>query len=144
MVYALVIFAGGLLPAIAGMLCKIVPFLTWMRAYGPKVGKGTTPSAGSLTRPRLERWALGIQGVALLPLLAGAWLLNDAMLRAGAVLLALGTGLFLADMVGVLMHLWRPVTIPRPAVTGISLPPGPRPRPVPARPPLEHKTPSTS
>jgi hypothetical protein len=32
MVYAVLGLAGGLLPCIAGMMCKVVPFLTWMRA----------------------------------------------------------------------------------------------------------------
>lgn len=144
MVYALIVVAGGLLPAIAGMLCKIVPFLTWMRAYGPKVGRGPTPSAGSLTRPRLERWAFAIQGIALLPLLAGAWLLNFAMLRVGAALLAIGTGLFLADMIGVLAHLWHPVSIKRPATVPAFPPPATPARPGPTVPGPESRNSSTS
>ncbi len=110
MIYAVLVFAGGLLPAIAGMMCKIVPFLTWMRAYGPKVGRMATPAASSLTRPKLETWAFGLQGVAVLPLLAGVWTTYVPLLCAGAWLLALGVALFLWDMVVVLNHLWRPVT----------------------------------
>ncbi len=108
--YALLVLAGGLLPAIAGMMCKVVPFLTWMRAYGPEVGRVPTPPATALTHPRIETWGLGLQGLALVPLLAGAWLLNEPLLRLGACLLAAGVGLFLADMLGVLRHLVRPVT----------------------------------
>src|SRR4026209_407587 len=72
MVYAVLVIVGALLPVIAGLMCKIVPFLPWMRAYGPKVGRGPTPAAGALARPRLERWAFGLQLVALGPLAAGA------------------------------------------------------------------------
>jgi hypothetical protein len=108
MVYAVLVVGGGLLPCIAGMMCKIVPFLTWMRAYGPKVGRGPTPAASALTRPRLETWAFAFQGIALLPLLAGTWLMNLMLLRLGAWLLAAGVILFLTDMLGVLRHLWRP------------------------------------
>jgi hypothetical protein len=110
MVYAVLVIIGGLLPCLAGMLCKVVPFLTWMRAYGPKIGRGPTPAAGALTQPRLETWAFTLQSLAVLPLAAGAWSTNVPLLRAGAWLLALGVGLFLTDMLGVLKHLWRPAT----------------------------------
>jgi hypothetical protein len=110
MVYAVVLFAGGLLPAIAGMMCKVVPFLTWMRAYGPNVGRVPTPAAGALTRPRLESWAFVLQGLAVVPLTAGAWSLNMTLLRAGAWILAAGIALFLVDMLGILKHLWQPTT----------------------------------
>jgi len=110
MPYAVLAVGGGLLPCIAGMMCKIVPFLTWMRAYGPQVGRGPTPSAGALTMPRLETWAFALQGIAVLPLMAGAWSLNLPLLRVGAWLLAAGVGLFLTDMLSVLKHLWWPST----------------------------------
>jgi hypothetical protein len=39
-------------PVFAGMLCRIVPFLTWMRAYGPKVGRAPAPAASVFVKPR--------------------------------------------------------------------------------------------
>lgn len=120
MIYAVAVFAGALLPTIAGMMCKVVPFLTWMRAYGPRVGRQPTPAAGALTRPKLETAALTLQMIAVLPLLIGAWTLNATWLRAGAWTLALGVALFVADMIGVFSHLWKPVTgapTPRPTTT---------------------------
>lgn len=118
MTYALLGLAGGLLPAITGMMCKIVPFLTWMRAYGPRVGRGPTPAAASLTHRGIERWGLGLQGVAIVPLLAGAWLVSTPLLAAGAWVLAAGNALFVADMLGVLRHLWWPETGPVAAPAG--------------------------
>jgi hypothetical protein len=116
MVYAVLAVAGGLLPCIAGMMGKIVPFLTWMRAYGPRVGRVPTPSASGLTRPRLLRWAFALQGGAVLPLLLGTWGLSEPWLRAGTSLLALGVALFVADMLGVLRHLWiAPTAAPSPS-----------------------------
>jgi hypothetical protein len=109
MVYAVIVFVGGLLPLIAGMLCKIVPFHTWMRAYGPKVGRVPTPAAGALTRPRFESFGLALQGLAVIPLAAGAWLRNETWLSVGAWLLAFGVALFLVAMLGVLKHLAWPV-----------------------------------
>lgn len=112
MPYGLLAILGGLLPCIAGMMCKIVPFLTWMRAYGPRVGRGPTPAAGALTRPRLERWGLSLQALAVLPLLIGAWQLDASWLIAGAWLLAVGVTLFVTDMLGVLHHLRRAAASP--------------------------------
>ncbi|PTX98643.1 hypothetical protein DB354_05105 [Opitutus sp. ER46] len=107
-VYGVLVLLGGLLPAIAGMMNKIVPFLTWMRAYGPKVGRMPTPPASALANSRLEAWGLGLQGLALLPLLVGTWLVEPLWLRLGTLLLALGTALFLANQLLVLKHLFRP------------------------------------
>ena len=106
MVYAILIIFGGLLPCIAGMMCKIVPFLTWMRAYGPRVGRGPTPAASALAHPRIEYWGFILQSAAIAPLLVGTWTLNDRWLACGTWLLALGVVLFAADMLGVLKHLW--------------------------------------
>ena len=112
MAYAVLVVVGGLLPCISGMMCKILPFLTWMRAYGPRVGRGPTPSAGELTHPRLERWGLGLQFVAVAPLLVGVWRLSETWLTLGVWTLAAGVALFVADMLGVLKHLWAPANLP--------------------------------
>ena len=105
MTYAVLGILGGLMPCVAGMMCKIVPFLTWMRAYGPRVGRGPTPAAHALTHPRIERWGLAFQHLAVVPLLVGAWTLNGLWLRLGTGLLAAGVILFTVDMLGVLQHL---------------------------------------
>ena len=110
MVYGILVLGGALLPTIAGMMGKIVPFLTWMRAYGPKVGRQPTPPATALSHPRLEAWALRLQTVAILALAAGAWWLNAPLLAIGGGLLAIGAGLFVANLLLVLKHLWRPVS----------------------------------
>lgn len=116
-VYGVLLLLGGLLPAIAGMMNKIVPFLTWMRAYGPKVGRAPTPPASTLAHPRLEFWGLTLQSAAVLPLLAGTWLVQTPLLAAGASLLAAGTTLYLANMALILRHLWRPPTPQKPVRT---------------------------
>jgi hypothetical protein len=106
--YGVLVLLGGLVPVFTGMLGKIVPFLTWMRAYGPKVGRQPVPSAGALTHPRLEAWGLALQGIALLPLAAGTWRQEAHLLTVGAGLLAAGTVVLLANYAGVLRHLWCP------------------------------------
>lgn len=116
MAYAVLGLVGGLVPCVAGMMCKIVPFLTWMRAYGPRVGRGPTPAAHALAHPHLESWGLGLLQVSALFLLWGVWKSAGPWLQAGTWILAAGVGLFLADMVRVLRHLWvRPaVAVPLP------------------------------
>lgn len=115
--YALLGVFGGLLPCVAGMMCKVVPFLTWMRAYGPRVGRGPTPPAHALTHPRIEHWALALQQVSVVPLLIGAWTLEALWLRLGVWMLALGVALFVVDMLGVLKHLWiQPTQSPSPTL----------------------------
>lgn len=118
MSYAILGILGGLLPCVAGMMCKVVPFLTWMRAYGPHVGRGPTPAAHALTHPRIEQWGLALQQLSVVPLLWGAWTLNEPWLRLGTWILATGVALFVGDMLGVLKHLWiQPVTAsPAPAL----------------------------
>jgi hypothetical protein len=111
-VYGVLLLLGALLPVIAGMMNKIVPFLTWMRAYGPKVGRAPTPPATSLSNARLETWAMRALGLALIPFLMGAWTLQLGWLQAGAVLLAVGAAAYLANMVLILKHLRWPVTLP--------------------------------
>jgi hypothetical protein len=116
MVYAVLIFFGGLLPVFTGMMGKIIPFLTWMRAYGPKVGRVPTPVAGTLVNARIETWGFVLQTAAVAPLVAGVWTMNAALLTLGAILLAMGIALFLANMIGVLRHLWQPAAANSPVV----------------------------
>lgn len=122
MTYALLGILGGLLPCVTGMMCKVVPFLSWMRAYGPRVGRGPTPPAHALTHPQIERWGLALQQLSVVPMVLGAWTLNGLWLRLGAWMLAAGVVLFTLDMLGVLKHLWIQPAAPAPAPTPASQP----------------------
>lgn len=106
MAYAVIGILGGLVPCVAGMMCKIVPFLTWMRAYGPRVGRGPTPAAHALAHPQLENWGLGLQQASVVFLLGGVWASSALWLHVGVWIMTAGVGLFLADMLRVLRHLW--------------------------------------
>jgi hypothetical protein len=125
--YGLLIILGGLVPAFTGMMGKILPFLTWMRAYGPKVGRQPTPSAVALSHPRLEKWGHTLQGLAVLPLAIGAWRQDPDLLAVGAGLVLAATTLLLGNFIGVLLHLRGP-TIPR-NFRPPPLPAGPHPAP---------------
>lgn len=110
MSYGLIVIGGALSLTVMGMLAKIIPFLVWMRTYGPRIGRGPVPSATSLPSRPLERAWLALH-LAALPLLAAApltGLRHLAML--GAWLLAAGVAAFLANAVRVLAHSWQPQT----------------------------------
>jgi hypothetical protein len=97
---------GGLLPCCLGMLGKIVPFLTWMRAYGPQVGRRPTPSATTLGLPWCERAGLALQLASLLPLLVGTWAGGPIWLGVGTIMFAGGVACFLINQGWILRHLW--------------------------------------
>lgn len=116
-IYGLLAILGALVPCVAGMMCKVVPFLTWMRAYGPRVGRGPTPPAHSLTHPRIEHWALALQQIAVIPLIVGVWRSDERWLQIGTWVLAAGVALFVVDMLGVMKHLWiQPALAPAPTL----------------------------
>jgi hypothetical protein len=106
-VYGLLLIAGGLGLPVLGMGCKILPFLVWMKVYGPRVGREAVPLARALGSPALERaWLwLHVAGVGLLVLgLSVAW---SGVALVGGALLALGTGCYLANATTVARHLGK-------------------------------------
>jgi hypothetical protein len=103
--YGIALIAGALSLCILGMLCKIIPFLVWMRAYGPKVGKQTVPLATSLASKRLEAaWFYSHVG-AIGILVPGILLSSRALTLLGATFLAGAVGAFLVNVVRILRHL---------------------------------------
>ena len=120
-VYGLAVVAGGLALAIAGMLGKIVPFLVWMRAYGPRAGRQPVPLAHALGWKPVELLWLRLHLGALTCLLAGAAGASPALLRAGTLLFAAAATCLLAHLGRVAWNLVRPAAAaapaPRPALS---------------------------
>jgi hypothetical protein len=118
MAYGVTIIAGALTFMILGMLCKIVPFLVWMTAYGPLAGRHPVPSAAALGSRALERAWLGLHGAALAVLLTGIVAAAPAVVAGGAALLAAAVAVYLANFARVLAHAVRPLPVlqPGPAV----------------------------
>ena len=110
--YAVVIMGGFVSLTIVGMMLKIVPFLVWYRAYGPRAGREPVPTLAQLGWPRAEALAYALLtggGV----LLAITVLAGDAgWIRVAGGLLALGALAFAATLARVLRHLFggRPST----------------------------------
>ncbi len=103
--YGLVVIAGGLSLTVLGMLTKILPFLVWMKAYGPRVGREPVPVATALSSRRMERLWLGAQLAGLAGLVIGTAADARGPRVAGGLLLAAGAGLWLANAARVLRHL---------------------------------------
>lgn len=105
--YGVLVVAGGLSLCVLGMLSKILPFLVWMKAYGPRVGREPVPIATALASRTLEySWLTAhAAGSVLLAvgLLAGA----EVVAVLGGGLLLAGAACYLANAVRVVSHLWR-------------------------------------
>ena len=89
--YGLLLIVGWLGVLVAAIYSRIVPFLTWMHRYSPRVGEKGLPKVGDLVPMRWVRMASGawIGGIATLAVAVsvGAPLAASA----GAALFALGS-----------------------------------------------------
>lgn len=115
--YGVLIILGALSLMVLGMLCKIVPFLVWMRAYGPLVGKQPVPLATELSSKPLERVWAAAHLSALVLLVAACATATPVLAGLGAWTLAGGGLIFLINIARVLMHLHRATPPPLPGQT---------------------------
>jgi hypothetical protein len=95
--YAITGIVGWVSLLIVGMYQKIVPFLTWLNRFSPRVGQPGVPRIAELTSPAVGWTALGLVtgGVALLACgVAGG---AGSVARAGALGFAAGTALQLGQ-----------------------------------------------
>jgi hypothetical protein len=102
------------------MLCKIIPFLVWLRVYAPLIGRRPTPPATGLAKPVLEQAWLVLHGLGLGGLAAGVVGADIFWLHLGAWLLLAGVVVLLVNFGIVLSHLGhartaRPLSKPQPA-----------------------------
>ena len=103
--YGIVIVAGTLSLMVLGMLCKIVPFLVWMRAYGSLVGRRPVPPAHTLGRAAWERTWLVSHLAGVLALAVGVTCGAQWTVRIGAWLMAAGVAFFCANGFRIAAHL---------------------------------------
>jgi hypothetical protein len=96
--YAVVVLGGWISLTIAGMMLKIVPFLVWYRAYGPRAGRERVPTLAEMSSPWLEglAYAALTGGVALLAVAVFA--AEPAWIRAAGWVVALGALTFAAAL----------------------------------------------
>lgn len=88
--YGVLALLGWLSLLVAGIYQKILPFLTWLHRFGPRVGEAGLPKVADLSVPAWGWASLGLLGVGTLALAAGTALGSEPVTRAGAALLAAG------------------------------------------------------
>jgi hypothetical protein len=106
--YGVNLIGGALSAMVLGMVCKIVPFLVWMRVYGPRAGRQPVPLATALGSRPLELSWLALHGAAIAMITLGLAIESLSTLVVGTSLLAASAVTFLGSITRVLAHLWRP------------------------------------
>ena len=101
--YAALALGGWASLTIAGMLLKIVPFLVWYRAYGPRAGREPVPTLPDLGWPAGERLAWTLLTAGLAGLVVALWLGESGWIEAAGVVVAAGA-LALAVTLGHVLH----------------------------------------
>jgi len=94
--------------AILGMLCKILPFLIWMKAYGGKIGKQKVPLATELSSRRLElSWLLLHTAGIMVCVISILWE-NTLLAAIGTLLFATGSVSYFSNATRIVLHLINP------------------------------------
>lgn len=106
--YGVAVIVGALGFMILGMLCKIVPFLVWMKVYGPRAGRQPVPQATALGSRALEHVWIAAHVVAVFVVLVAILSGAQSVAGVGAALLAVSAALFLFNIARILRHLLRP------------------------------------
>lgn len=106
--YGITVGVGALSFMILGMLCKIVPFLVWMKTYGPLAGRRKVPLATALGSRTLENCWMALHAAALLTLIVAILVGSPGLLAIGSAMLAVAILVFITNVVRVLCHLGEP------------------------------------
>lgn len=115
--YVALVLGGWASLTIAGMLLKIVPFLVWYRAYGPRAGREPVPTLPELGWPAGERVAWALLTLGCVALAFALWLADAAAIRAAGLVVAAGAVALAVTLGRLLQHLLprrAPAVAPRP------------------------------
>jgi hypothetical protein len=100
--YGLAGLLGWLVLLIIGVYYRILPFLTWLHLFGGRMGEPDLPTVADLTRPAWGWASLACLVSGLLVMVPAVALGAATPARAGAILVALGVALVLAQALRVL------------------------------------------
>jgi hypothetical protein len=103
--YGVLALGGWASLTIVGMMLKIVPFLVWYRVYAPRAGRTPVPGLADLRWPTAEAIAFVGLTVGVATLAAGVAMSHADTIRAGSVIVLVGTVGFAATLGTMLHHL---------------------------------------
>ncbi len=95
--YGVLGILGWLTLFVAGIYQKILPFLTWLHRFGPRVGAPDLPTVADLVVPRWGWASLALFTAGTAVLAAGVGAASAAVARAGAALFAAGAAFLVAQ-----------------------------------------------
>ncbi|MFD2245133.1 hypothetical protein [Pontibacter ruber] len=104
LVYGLSVFLGFVTALILGQTFKTLPFIIWMHRYQDHVGRFKTPLPKDLYSNDLLRWQNIAYLAALLVLLTGVLVAQQAVILGGAMLFVVAAVLYAANVFKVLLH----------------------------------------
>ena len=96
-VYGVLGILGWLSLFIAGIYQKILPFLTWLHRFGPRVGEEGLPKVADLSIPAWGWTSLALLGAGTLLLVAGVGAGGAGAARIGALVFAGGAAFLVAQ-----------------------------------------------
>lgn len=98
---------GVVMPAIVGMLYKILPFLVWHKVYGPRVGREPVPVFGDMVSPALQIITAILLLVGLVLLIAGILDARTGPVTGGAAIWLCGILCFVGNVALIMRHWFR-------------------------------------
>jgi hypothetical protein len=107
-VYGSLLLLGWMTAIILGMTFKTLPFIIWNKVYHSISWKQATPSPKDLFSNRLVKWQAGFYLPGLLLFETGVLILNEFVIRMGAVLLLLTAIVYCINMGKLVSHKIKP------------------------------------
>lgn len=104
LLYGFCIFFGWITAIILGMTFKTLPFIVWNKVYHKRAGGGRSPAPKELFSERLFQW-MGITYLSGFGVfIAGIILLNDLLLKGGAVALIASSVFYVWNVAIIVFH----------------------------------------
>ncbi len=96
--------------AILGMLCKILPILVWMKAYGGRIGRQKVPLATELSSRQLEGSWMLLHTIGIMVCIFAIASSFQILATVGTIIFALGSLCYFANAIQIALHLIHPRT----------------------------------
>lgn len=104
LLYGFCIFFGWITAIILGMTFKTLPFIVWNKVYHKKAYKGKTPAPKELFSEKIYHAMLIAYLFGFLVFIVGVIILNNYLLKAGAVGLVIASVLYVANTFKTFLH----------------------------------------